>query len=165
MPLDNLPDPPGPPEAPRRVRLYRYQWVGLGLIALLPILALAGAFGETWSTATGRSAALEVEVRYPTAYRYKQLNSLELRIRNTSAATLDTVTVSLDASLATAFSTVRATPAFVRAYETDLIDLRPDEVRLVVIELQAERYGRHEGVLRAAGPDTVRIPLSITIFP
>ena len=165
MPLKDLPEPPSPPSAPRRIRLYRYQWVGLPLLALLPVLALAGVFGVSWTDADASSESLAVDVRYSNRYRYKQLNRIEVRVRNIDVARLDTVTVALDTALAARFSTVRSVPPFVGTYRTELTGLEPGEERLVVIELQAERYGRHEGLLEVIGPDTVALPLSIFIFP
>lgn len=165
MPLHSLPDPPDPPQAPRRFRLYPYQWVGLALLAMLPLLALAGVFGETWAETSVSSSDLAVTVRYPSSYRYKQLNSIEVRVRNTSPAVLDTARVAVDTAFANGFSSVRAIPALIRAYETEVLNLRPNESRLVVIELQGERYGRHAGLLRVIASDTLQVPLSITIFP
>ena len=34
------PEPPSPPPLPRRIRLYRHQWAGFVLLALMPALAL-----------------------------------------------------------------------------------------------------------------------------
>jgi hypothetical protein len=169
MSLEEMPDPPPPPEVPRHVRFHRYQWVGLTLLAVLPLLAIAGVFGETWRVESASGAGLEVSTRYPDRYRYKQLTSVEVWLTNTSAAVLDTVTVALDTALANRFSTVRALPAFADPYETEVTNVAPGETRLVVIELQSERYGRHEGDLVVRGPptlpDTLVLPLSILIFP
>lgn len=165
MSLDHLPDPPGPPEAPRHVRLYRFQWIGLPLLAIVPILALAGAFGESWRVEEATSASLDATVHYPSRYRYKQLNSIEVWVTNRGAAAVDTLTVALDSALANRFSTVRAIPSFREPWEVELTDVLPGETRLVVIELQGERYGRHVGDLELMGLDTVAVPLSIRIFP
>jgi hypothetical protein len=165
MTLDDLPEPPQPPDAPRRFRLYRYQWAGLAILSTLPILAIAGTFGETWSEATLSSSRLEVTVRVPTRYRYKQLNQIEVQVRNRTDVALDTVRVALDTAFTARFSTVRSIPAFARPFEAELVRLEPGETRLVLMELQAERYGRHRGTLTVAATDTLRMPLSVTIFP
>jgi len=44
MSADEL-EPPAPPSHPRRVRHYPHQWVGIVLLAAMPIVALAGRFG------------------------------------------------------------------------------------------------------------------------
>lgn len=44
MSIDDL-EPPTPPKLPRKVRHYPHQWVGVVLMGLLPVLALAGVFG------------------------------------------------------------------------------------------------------------------------
>lgn len=165
MPVDPQPEPPPPPRTPRRVRLYAFQWFGIALLAVMPLLAALGQLGETWDEATMSGEVLAVSVRWPTRFRYKQLNSITVQVQNVGAATRDTVTVSLDTALANRFSTVRAIPAFARAYEAELTDLRPGESRLVVMELQAEEYGRHAGALTIASGESLRMPLSIRIFP
>jgi hypothetical protein len=52
MPVKDLPDPPDIPGAPRRVRFRARPWLGAAFLAVLPALALAGQFGETWRTVT-----------------------------------------------------------------------------------------------------------------
>lgn len=165
MPVEQLPDPPAPPDAPRRLRLYRYQWVGVAFLLVLPALAVAGVFGESFRTATASGPGARLEVTYPHRFRYKQLNSIEARVRNTSGARVDTLRLVLDSAFASRFSTVRAIPAFERPWEVALTDVAPGETRLVVVEIQGEHYGRHEGSFRLAGTDTVGVPLSVRIFP
>jgi hypothetical protein len=165
MDMDNLPEPPPPPSAPRRVRLYPFQWFGAAALALLPMMAVAGVFGETWAEATAETPSLEVRVSYPSRFRYKQLNQIEVWVRNRSGAPIDTITVSLDSAYARQFSTINAIPPFSRAFGIPLTDVLPNETRLVIIEVQAERYGRHKGAVRTAAVDTATIALSTIVFP
>ena len=44
MSTDDL-EPPEPPKLPRHVRHYPHQWVGIVVLAAMPVLALAGVFG------------------------------------------------------------------------------------------------------------------------
>lgn len=161
----DLPEPPQLPDAPRHVRVYRYQWVGLVVLTVFPLLAALDVFGEHWTVERMDGVSLEATVRYPDRYRYKQLNSVTVQLTNTSGVTLDTVRVQLDTALANRFSTVTSTPSFDEPYSVPLTGVAPGETRWVVIELQGEEYGRHEGELRIVGGDTLRLPLSIRIFP
>jgi hypothetical protein len=165
MPLETMPEPPSPPDVPRRVRLYRYQWIGVGLLLIMPVLAMTGFFDETWRATEAAGAEFQLAVRYPDRFRYKQLKSMQVRVRNTSTARLDTVTIALDTALANGFSTVRAVPAFSRAYEAELTGIEPGESRLLILELQGETYGGHRGWIRASRADTVGLLVSITVFP
>lgn len=165
MPDEHVPEPPPPPRLPRRFTLYPFQWIGFALLAVFPVLAAAGVFGESWQEVRVAGGSLDVAVRFPDRYRYKQLNSVTVQVANAGPRTLDTVTVSLDTALANRFSTVRAIPAFARAYDAEVTGLHPGESRLVVIELQAEEYGRHAGTLTLRADDVLRVPLSIRIFP
>lgn len=156
------------PEQPRRIKLHGFQWIGLPFLLAVPIFAILGVFGETWVRADATGTGLSLSLEYPARYRYKQINTLELRVRNTTAATLDTVVVALDTAYASRFSTLMFVPSARAPFEVELLDLEAGEVALVWIELQAERYGRHRGVLEARSsglPDTVRVPLSTYIFP
>ncbi|MGH7480624.1 MAG: hypothetical protein ACRELV_00585 [Longimicrobiales bacterium] len=165
MPEHELPEPPPPPDVERRLRLHRHQWIGVPLLALLPILAVAGVFGESWRVEQRANEQLELTLRYPTRYRYKQLNSIELWIRNRSPATIDTVSVAVDTAFGNRFSTVRSIPGFDSPYELSLTRLEPGESRMVVIEIQGEHYGRHSGRLEVHAADTLGVTMTTFIFP
>jgi hypothetical protein len=140
MSIHRTDEPPPPPDAPRRLRLYRFQWAGLALLASLPVMALAGVFGETWKVASARSSVLAVTLKYPDRFRYKQLNQLEVQVENTI-------------------------PPWSQAFELLLTDVRPRETRLALVEIQAERYGMHRGTLSVIAGDTLTVALSTMIFP
>src|SRR5690606_12259349 len=98
--VDTLPDPPGPPEIRRRLSLYRFQLIGLPFLLIIPLLALAGVFGERRDDAHARDGALEVSARYPSVFRYKMIDAIEVDVRNRGDAVIDSVTVSLDTAYA-----------------------------------------------------------------
>lgn len=164
--VDALPDPPDAPSVRRSITLYRFQWLGLAVLVAIPVAALAGVFGERWAVVTAESTSLEVSIRYPTVFRYKMLNSIDVHVHNRGTSVLDTVTVALDTAYAGRFSTVTAVPSFTRSFEIDVIDVQPQETRFVRIEIQGEEYWSHSGDLTvAAHGDTVRVSLSTMIFP
>lgn len=164
--VDSLPDPPGPPEIRRKLSLYRFQLIGLPFLVAIPVLALFGVFGERWSTVHDANGALETSVHYPTAFRYKMIDAIDLHVRNRGAAPIDTITVSLDTAYAGRFSTVTAVPPFTGPFEIDLPNVAPRESRRVRIEIQAEQYWSHSGELTiTAGADTIRVPLTTLVYP
>jgi hypothetical protein len=165
MSIHRTDEPPPPPDAPRRLRLYRFQWAGLALLASLPVMALAGVFGETWKVASARSSVLAVTLKYPDRFRYKQLNQLEVQVENLSERPLDTIRVTLDSAYLSRFSTVNTIPPWSQAFELLLTDVRPRETRLALVEIQAERYGMHRGTLSVIAGDTLTVALSTMIFP
>ena len=162
---DRLADPPEPPETEPRVRLRPLQWVGIPLLIMPVLLAAFGVFGESWDTANTSSTAVSVAVRWPTRFRYKQLNEVRVWVENRTPGVLDSVTIALDTAYASRFSTVTAIPDFDDAYSLSLVAVRPGERRLAIIELQAERYGRHEGWLDVVAGDTARLRLHSFVFP
>jgi hypothetical protein len=164
--VESLPDPPGPPDHHGRIRLYRFQRLGLPILAAIPILALLGLFGERWNSVQARDGALDVSVRYPTAFRYKMIDEIEVYVTNRGSGIIDTVTVALDTAYATMFSTINAVPPFTGPFEVSLPQLASGESRRVRIEIQAERYWTHTGELSVrSASDTARVTLETTVFP
>ena len=166
MSTDELRDPPDAPSIERGISIAPYQMIGLALLAVLPLLALAGTLGDRWDSRDAAAGSLDVSLRYPTVFRYKTINSFTVHVTNRGATALDTVTVALDTTYALGFSTVTAVPPFTGPFEVDLVELQPGETRLVRIEIQGERYWRRAGELTASsGPDTVRVPVATFVFP
>lgn len=164
---DDVPQPPPAPDIHRRFQLHRGQWVGIGLLLLIPLLAMAGLFGYTWHTVEDDTDSLAVELRYPARYRYRVLGSMEMQVTNTSNAAIDTVTIDVDTAYLARFSKVIAIPDFKHAYLIELTDLGPGESRHVSVEIRAERPGRHSGEVRvsASAEEVARLPLTTFIFP
>lgn len=160
----------GPPEAPEiesRLRFGRLQLTGLILLALFPVVALAGVFGESRAVAEGRTTDLDIRMRYTDRYRYKQINAFEIFIANRSDAIIDTVTVSFDTAYVSRFSNPTFVPSATDAFTIPLTAVRPGETRLVTAQLQAERYWMHEGDVRitSGGADTAAIRVRTLVFP
>lgn len=163
-----LPQPLQVRDLPRHLKFYRYQWVGLPLLLLMPVLALLGVFGETWDHVEDAGAELTLRVEYPTRYRYKQINTVQVFVQNTASSTLDTVVVAFDPAYIRRFSTLMFIPSPKQPFEIELLDVKPGETRLVWVELQGEQYGRHQGTIEAYRPaslDTARVVVNTLIFP
>lgn len=165
---EELPPPLRVQDRPRRLKLHPVQWVGLPLLFAVPVLALAGVFGESWAHGVDRGEGLALSVEYPARYRYKQINTLQAWVRNTSGRTLDTVTVSFDSAYVSRFSTLMFVPSARIPFEVEFVELEPGEVRRVWLELQGELYGAHTGQVEAHATglrDTLRVPVHTFIFP
>jgi hypothetical protein len=158
---------PSAPEIERRVRVPLFRGIGMVLILLVPALAIAGVFGESRDTAAARGPNVSVRMEFPSRYRYRMLNTLTLAVENTSERKIDTVTVRLDTAYVLRFSTVVITPAPEQAFLVPLTDVAPGEIRLVVMELQGERYGRHSGQVHVetTSGDTLALPVHTLIYP
>lgn len=162
----DLAQPSQPPEMRRHFRLHRFQMIGIPIVFLLPVvLAMAGVFGDSFETVQARSADVVATVTYPTRYRFEQLATMQVWVENTSAASIDTVTVAIDTAYANRFFQIGAMPSFDDAYSLSIVDLAPGERRLANIEIQGERYGIHEGELRIIAGDTAIVRLRTIMFP
>jgi hypothetical protein len=145
----------------RRLRLHRYQWIGVPLLLLgPPLLALLGVFGDRYETVSGAAGDIVVTVEYPARLRYRQRADITVALR---APENDSLRIRLDEGYARAFTDLEATPSFAEPYRLAVAG----GTRRVVIELRAERYGRHDGALSVttASGRTVSLPLATTIFP
>ncbi|GAC1476776.1 MAG: hypothetical protein NVS1B4_18250 [Gemmatimonadaceae bacterium] len=151
---------------PRRLLLTRKQRWGLPVLFAVPVLALAGVFGERRAEARSGSAVLDLRVTYPERFRYRQIESLRVTVRNTSGHRLDTVTVAFDTSYMGRFASVHFNPAVRAPYSLPLVTLAPGEARLITVELSGNRYGRHTGRITAStGPDSLVVPVTTIVFP
>jgi hypothetical protein len=159
--------PPRAPDIRRKIRFYGWQWIALPPMMLIPVFALFGAFGTSRDTARASTPELEMEISYPSRFRYKQIDRIHAFVANRSQRQLDTVTVSFDSGYIARFSTVTFTPSVGRAYEVELTDVGPGERRLISVELQGEEYWRHRGEISATSgsADTARVRIGTIVFP
>lgn len=164
---DDGDQPPRAPDIQRKIRFYRWQWIALPAIMLVPVLALFGVFGVSRDTARASTAELLIEISYPSRFRYKQIDRIHAFVTNRSQRQLDTVTVAFDSAYIARFSTVKFTPSALRAYEVELTDVHPGERRLISVELQGEEYWRHQGEISATSgsADTARVRIDTIVFP
>ena len=165
-PAASMHDLPQPPRVPPRLRMHRAELVGMSVVALVPLLAIAGAFGPRVGNDGARAGALALEVRYPTLVRRGMTETLEARVTNRSAAPLSRLTLTLDAAYVGAFSGVAFRPDVERAHTVALAGVQPGETRLVAVELAPAAFGRHRGhVAAVAGRDSAVVALTTVILP
>jgi hypothetical protein len=132
----------------------------------ISILALFGVFGESEAHARATSASLDMMVSYPSRFRYRQVQSLHVTVRNLSTTVADTVKVAFDTAYISRFSSVKFDPAPKVAYTVDLAELKPSESRLVSVELWGQDYGNHRGTIVARhGTDSAIVHLRTLVFP
>jgi hypothetical protein len=161
---------PAPPEAPdieRRFKLHAYQVIGLPLLVLIPVLALAGVFGETRASTDQVTGSLHVQVDYPKRLRYSTASRLTVLVTNRSTFPLDSLAVSFDPAYLSGFSDLTFTPEADRAFSCDLLDLSPGEERRVIVEYRGRAYWRRPGriVVKGAGADSAALDISTFVYP
>ena len=160
------PRPAQPPPMDRGLRLPWSQWLGVSIIAAIPVLAIFGVFGERWQTSETEGAGLRARVEYPTRLRSMSRKSMTVEIENRSSTSLDTVEVVFDPAYMGRFSSPAFIPPPRDAYTVSLLGLRPAETRMVHVDVQGESIGRHDGriVVRSRG-DSIALALGTTVFP
>lgn len=164
------PQPPRAPEIGRAFHPKYTQVVGVALLLAIVVLALFGAFGTSEARIRAEADPVRVEARYPTRLRFKTIHTIDIEVTNTSSSTLDSVVVRLERPYVDAFSTVSFAPSLTRltaqAYEVELLDVEPGEIRPVSVEVQAEDYWGHPGFIEArAGEAAARVAVHTTVYP
>lgn len=159
-------EPPHAPDHDRRLQLNPVQLIGMPLLALLPVLAMVGLFGESWTSATATSASLGLVVQYPTRVRATLSKPITVVVENRAATVLDTVEVSFDSTLVGRFRAIGFVPEPRDAYVVPLANVQPRERRRVHVEIEGDRIGRHRGrvVVRTRG-DSTAVELRTIVFP
>lgn len=157
--------PPKSPEVRRRFVLKGAQ-LGMPLLLLVPVLALAGVFdarGEWQASSPG----LSVSANGPSRTRATLDESLDIRVRNTSDGRFEDVRVRLDPAWQESLLRV----SFLRPPGMDhwvsLGSLAPGEEGRVRVDFQVERLGKLTGAVEveAGGVEPVRLPLEMFVFP
>jgi hypothetical protein len=163
---DVAPEPPQPPEIDRGLHLRWPQLIGITVIALIPILAAAGVFGERWAKAEATSSRLRAQVEYPSRLRAKLSKPMTVSIENRTTEPMDTVEVAFDSAYVDRFTGANFVPSPDEAYVIPLTDVKPGETRRVHVEFEGDIVGRHSGriVVRARG-DSAAVVVRTIVFP
>ena len=110
-------------------------------------------------------------MEYPTRFRYKMIDAIDVSVFNASSETIPVVQVRFDRSYIEQFSTVTFTPSVKEiaadAYVVELNDLQPGETGAVSVTIQAEIYGNHSGTVTATSEnaDDLQVPVGTFTFP
>lgn len=159
--------PPPPPDTRRRIRLYPAQWVGVPILLLLPVLALAGVFGETRATSSLTHDGVHYDVEYPTRLRAGQHSVVQVRATLLGGAAGDTLEVELDAGWMQRFTRISVVPEPETPWRMLLPLAEPGQSAEVRIELEGRRLWRAEGAVRVrrAGGQPRDVAIRTFVFP
>jgi hypothetical protein len=159
--------PPEPPAGKSRLRLSRAQRFGLPLMALLPLLAVAGVFGNRDERREAAHGPLLVTARVPSRFRYGERTTVDVSVSNRGASSLSDIRVRIDSAYLDRFIEVAVTPDISPDGVVRLGDLAPHESVRLRATLQGDRAGAHRGIaiVSDAAGDTVRVALASTVFP
>lgn len=159
-------EPPELPKLDRKLKFGVVQLLGLAMLVVIPVLALFEVFGQGEALVSTRSRTLDLAVEYPPRLRYGTAEVLVVEVRNSGAAVMDTVTLVFDSSYVSKMAEPRFTPPATRAFELDLLAVRPGESRRVELAFYAEEYLSHSGeILAAHAGDTARVKVSTFVLP
>lgn len=151
-PAGVMPPPlPPAPEFERRVRFKRAQVLGVLALAIVPFVGALGVLGPTVGATSDVSEAIAVRVEYPAVQRFKMRMPLRMLVTNTGREPVRLVEVVLEGEYVAAFSDVAFTLGPDRIENGDYVfvlsGVEPLQTRVITLEMQAQRYGRHEAHL------------------
>lgn len=150
----------------RAARLPTWRWIGLGVMAGIPVAALAGAFGDRQAEAFEEAGPLAVQVAWPSRAHVDTPRAVEVTVQNRSTEPLAPTTVTIDPAWAENFGQVDFEPEPEAAWSFALPSLPPGAEARVVGELRPLRAGRHTGHVEVrAGTAEVTLPLDTFVWP
>jgi hypothetical protein len=160
-----------PPEAPhmqRRFHLYGYQYIGLPLLLLIPLLALFGVFGPTMATVEARSDGTVLSVMYPERAHYQAYTRLRVVVRNTGGDVQNAAAVEFERELLDRFSQIVFNPSLSEitdsVYRVDIGQLPSGAERAVTVDLRPEANGPNRGVVTVSAEGRQDVQAEIVIF-
>jgi hypothetical protein len=159
------------PDIQPEFKLYPHQMIGIPILLLIPILAVLGLFGIRTEQIEAENDHLAVKVDYPTRFRYKQTNTIEIAITNRTQSNWDTVIVQFDRSYIDQFSEVAFTPQVSRIrddfYEVNLTNIAANDTQYVHVAIQSQQAGKHEGrlIVEPSVGDSLELNLRTWAFP
>jgi len=165
------PQPPAPPAFERRLHFSWTQIIGVGLLALLVLVALTGRLGTVESRTNARAGPLSIEARYPSTIHYNASETVVLEVRNEGGQALRDVRVRFDRAYLSRFAGLQFTPQATRLNErhteVSLGEIEAGSTRRIVLELQAADYGRPQGSIVAVSGEAgeARVQLSTLVLP
>jgi hypothetical protein len=159
------------PDMQAGFKLYPHQMIGIPILLLIPFLAVLGLFGISTEQKYEATDNVAVTVEYPTRFRYKQTNAIQVSITNQTSSTLNEVLVQVDRSYIDQFSDVVFTPQVSRItddfYEVNLTNIAANDTQYVHVAIQAQQAGIHKGniVVQPSVGDSVEVNLQTWAFP
>ncbi len=173
MPATDAIEPPQPPTYRRVVRLGALEWVGIPLLAVLPLLSLTGLLGPSQGRLSVEAPGpLTLELTHPSRLRHKGGGALEIVVINTGTQPAQALSVALDAAYLSRFSRAEATPAAEDIAEgrvrVPLPPLEPGARTNVHLRLEAKDWGRLPGWVElgtAQRPALARLDFSTLVLP
>jgi hypothetical protein len=167
---------PQPPHFQRRLNIAPLQLLGIPLLAILPILALFGVFGQSTGVVEASNGALYMRVEYVTRSRYRMQEPLRVTIGNRGESSPDsampvTITVAFERGYLDHFADIQFSPDVdaitEREYQVELRDVQPGETRIIDVELRGNHYWQKSGTISASigNEQAVTVTVRTTIFP
>jgi hypothetical protein len=162
--------PPEPEDFKRKIEFYPFQWVGIPLLFLIPILALFGVLGETETTAHATGTSLDVAITYSNHVNFQSTEISEISVTNTGDVAIPILTVAIEKAYLDNFSDKSFTPPIREitegAYVIELADLQAGETRYITYDSRGATIGSHRGMVRfSSGEDEVSLTIETLIFP
>jgi hypothetical protein len=120
------------------------------LIAIVPLLALVGVFGEARTTATTVAQDVVLEVEHAERVRHSMPAPLTVTVHNRGTTTLEDVVVRVERRYLDAFTEVSFTPSAASVaedYVIELGDIGAGDERRVAIDGRARSYWAHDGAV------------------
>lgn len=158
---------PEPRPIRRRVKLYRYQVWGMGLLLVLPALALAGLF-QSESTQISKKGEVSLNVSYHRILRDRTDKPLLIRAINDTGKEIEKLTLSLNRDYVSEFDEMDFNPEPAHLTSEKVVfefdKVAPEDSREVTFDFQADKPGVKKGHVEADSGSGAKSSLEFSTF-
>jgi hypothetical protein len=165
------PEPPQAPTFKRKLRFYFYQYLGLPLLLLIPVLAIFGVFDQALTRQEQTGDEVSISIDYPSHYRYERAGTIRIHVQNNREESIPLLSIEISKVYLEHFRELHFVPDVshmnLESYIIELTEILPGTSQGIRIDLQANDYGVHTGFILATveGIELLRFSMNSFTFP
>lgn len=154
------------PVVSSKIQTWRFQWIGIPLLIMIPILSLWGVFDRRTNIKTIEGHEFKAKIEFPAKLRDGEVEHIRIEVTNTSNKPLDKISAGLNREYLEKFNDVTFVPELNDNYEVELKEIPSGQSRYVDIKVKAREYGTYKGELRLTTKNSsFKTSLSTFVFP
>ena len=155
------------PQLRPHLRMWKYQWIGIPLILIMPILAIMGVFGREIKNLNITGGGITAQIEYPSKIRYGQEEFIRVELTNDSSKTMRDVSVSFDKNYIQKFDGSEFKPQADINYFVKAGDISPGNKKILEVKLKAGERGSNSGkiIISSRNKEIISEELNTFIFP
>jgi hypothetical protein len=154
------------PVVSSNIQTWRFQWIGIPLLIMIPILSLLGVFDRGTNIKKIEGHDFKAKIEFPGKLRDGEVEYIRIEVTNTSSKQLDKISAGLNREYFAKFSDVTFFPEANDIYEVELKEIPSGQSRYIDIKVKAREFGTYKGELKLTTKNSsFKISLTTFVFP